>query len=40
MGLFGKNNNQTKCNECNLEFPTSEHLKRHKKKAHGKKGFG
>jgi len=33
MGLFGKkNNNQTKCDVCNLELPTPERLERHKRR--------
>ena len=37
MGLFGKkNNDETKCKKCNLEFSSSERLKRHTEKAHGK----
>ncbi len=38
MGLFGKkakNENETKCDVCDLELPTTERLERHKKKAHG-----
>jgi len=36
MGLFGKKaKNETKCDVCDLELPTSERLERHKKKAHG-----
>jgi len=35
MGLFGKkNNNETKCNKCDLEFSSPERLKRHTDKAH------
>jgi len=37
MGLFGKkNNDETKCNKCDLEFSSSERLERHTEKAHGK----
>ena len=37
MGLFGKkNNDETKCNKCNLEFSSPERLERHTEKAHGK----
>ena len=37
MGLFGKkNNDETKCNKCDLEFSSSERLGRHTEKAHGK----
>ena len=37
MGLFGKkNNDETKCKKCNLEFSSSERLERHTEKAHGK----
>lgn len=35
MGLFKKDENQTKCKECGLELPTHERLERHLKKAHG-----
>lgn len=38
MGLFGKkakNENETKCDVCDLVLPTTERLERHKKKAHG-----
>ncbi len=36
MGVFGKKTkNETKCDVCDLELPTSERLERHKKKAHG-----
>lgn len=37
MGLFKrkKDENETKCKECGMEFPTSERLERHTKKAHG-----
>mgnify|MGYP000007849336 FL=1 len=36
MGLFGKKaKNETKCDVCDLELPTTERLERHKKKAHG-----
>ena len=35
MGLFGKkNNDETKCNKCNLEFSSPERLERHTEKAH------
>ncbi len=34
MGFFGKNQNQTKCKKCNLEFSSNERLERHKNKAH------
>ena len=37
MGLFGKkNNNETKCKKCNLEFSSPERLDRHTEKAHSK----
>ena len=37
MGLFGKkNNDETKCKKCNLEFSSPERLERHTEKAHGK----
>ena len=36
MGLFGKKNDGTKCNNCDLEFSSSERLERHTEKAHGK----
>ena len=37
MGLFGKkNNDETKCIKCDLEFSSSERLQRHTEKAHGK----
>ena len=37
MGLFGKkNNDETKCNKCDLEFSSPERLERHTEKAHGK----
>jgi len=37
MGLFGKkDNDETKCNKCDLEFSSSERLERHTEKAHGK----
>jgi hypothetical protein len=37
MGLFGKkNNDETKCNKCNLEFSSPERLERHTEKAHPK----
>ena len=37
MGLFGKkNNDETKCNKCDLEFSSPERLERHVEKAHGK----
>ena len=37
MGLFGKkNNDDTKCKKCNLEFSSPERLERHTEKAHGK----
>jgi len=37
MGLFGKkNNDETKCKKCNLEFSSPERLKRHIEKAHSK----
>ena len=37
MGLFGKkDNDETKCNKCDLEFSSPERLKRHTEKAHGK----
>ena len=36
MGLFGKKNDGTKCNKCDLEFSSSERLERHTEKAHGK----
>ena len=36
MGLFGKkNNDETKCKKCNLEFSSPERLERHTEKAHG-----
>jgi len=35
MGLFGKkDNDETKCNKCDLEFSSPERLKRHTDKAH------
>ena len=37
MGLFDKkNNDETKCKKCNLEFSSPERLERHNEKAHGK----
>ena len=37
MGLFGKkNNDETKCKKCSLEFSSPERLERHTEKAHGK----
>ena len=37
MGLFGKkDNDETKCNKCDLEFSSPERLKRHSEKAHSK----
>jgi len=37
MGLFGKkNNDETKCKKCDLEFSSSERLARHTEKAHSK----
>ena len=37
MGLFGKkDNDESKCNKCDLEFSSSERLKRHTEKAHSK----
>jgi hypothetical protein len=37
MGLFGKkDNDETKCNKCDLEFSSPERLKRHTEKAHSK----
>jgi len=37
MGLFGKkDNDETKCNKCDLEFSSSERLESHTEKAHGK----
>ena len=37
MGLFGKrNNDETKCKKCDLEFSSPERLGRHTEKAHGK----
>ena len=37
MGLFSKkNNDETKCNKCDLEFSSSERLERHTEKAHVK----
>ena len=36
MGLFGKKNDGTKCNKCDLEFSSPERLQRHTEKAHGK----
>ena len=37
MGLFGKkNNDETKCKKCNLEFSSPERLERHTEKAHPK----
>ena len=37
MGLFGKkDNDETKCNKCDLEFSSPERLKRHIEKAHPK----
>ena len=35
MGLFKKDENQTKCKVCGLELHEPERLKRHLKKAHG-----
>ena len=36
MGLFGKkNNDETKCKKCSLEFSSPERLQRHTEKAHG-----
>ena len=35
MGLFGKkDNDETKCNKCDLEFSSPERLERHTEKAH------
>ena len=37
MGLFGKkDNDETKCNKCDLVFSSPERLKRHTEKAHSK----
>ena len=37
MGLFGKkDNDETKCKKCDLEFSSPERLKRHPEKAHSK----
>jgi len=37
MGLFGKkDDDETKCKKCDLEFSSPERLKRHTEKAHGK----
>jgi len=37
MGLFGKkDNDETKCNKCDLKFSSPERLKRHTEKAHSK----
>tara|TARA_Y100000310_G_scaffold122695_1_gene121395 strand:- start:40 stop:234 length:195 start_codon:yes stop_codon:yes gene_type:complete len=37
MGLFDKKNNgETKCKKCDLEFSSSERLERHTEKAHSK----
>ena len=37
MGLFGnKDKDETKCKKCDLKFSSSERLKRHTEKAHGK----
>jgi len=37
MGLFGKkDNDETKCKKCNLEFSSPERLERHTEKAHPK----
>ena len=37
MGLFGKkDNDETKCNKCDLKFSSPERLKRHTDKAHSK----
>ena len=36
MGLFGKNNDGTKCKKCDLEFSSPERLERHVEKAHSK----
>jgi len=37
MGLFGKkDNDETKCNKCDLEFSSPERLKLHIEKAHSK----
>jgi len=37
MGLFDKkNNDETKCNKCDLEFSSPERLERHTEKAHAK----
>ena len=37
MGLFGKkDNDETKCNKCDLEFSSPERLSRHTEKAHSK----
>ena len=37
MGLFDKkDNDETKCNKCDLEFSSPERLKRHTDKAHSK----
>ncbi len=36
MGLFGKKEDETKCNKCDLEFSSPERLERHVEKAHSK----
>ena len=37
MGLFcKKDNEETKCNKCDLEFSAPERLKRHSEKSHSK----
>jgi uncharacterized C2H2 Zn-finger protein len=36
LGFFGKNQNETKCKKCSMEFSSSERLQRHVDKAHAK----
>jgi uncharacterized C2H2 Zn-finger protein len=37
LGLFGKKDDgETKCKKCDLEFSSPERLKRHTEKAHSK----
>ena len=36
MVMFGKKNDGTKCNKCDLEFSSPERLERHTEKAHSK----
>jgi len=36
MGFFSRDDSQTKCKKCSLEFPSHDRLERHTEKAHPK----